>query len=78
MSPKIISRVVKNYMRDKVIKKDSLPVRERFYAAYNSIIFKNILIHRVNSLTTKIKNIDVQTNRINLLDHIITSPELES
>jgi len=78
MSPKIISRVVKNYMRDKVIKKDSLPVRERFYAAYNSIIFKNILIHRINSLTTKIKNIDVQMNRINLLDHIITSPELEN
>jgi hypothetical protein len=77
MKPGLISRVVKKYLKTGQILVENLPIRERFFAEVNSIKFKSILINRIDALCTKIDKLDILRVRLNILDHLITSQELE-
>jgi hypothetical protein len=77
MKPGLISRVVKKYLKTGQISVKDLPIRERFFAEVNSIKFKSILINRIDALCTNIDKLDILRVRLNILDHLITSQELE-
>jgi hypothetical protein len=77
MKPGLISRVVKKYLKTGEIQVKDLPIRERFFAEVNSIKFKSILINRIDALCTKIDKLDILRVRLNILDQLITSSELE-
>jgi len=71
MKPILISRVVKHFLRTGVIDPNLLPDKERFFAEVNSIIFKNIVLHRINDLVKKIDSTDILNLRINILENVL-------
>jgi len=77
MKPDLISRCLKSYFKTGSLDKNLLPVRERFFSEVNSITFKVILLNRIDELVKRIDKISLLDCRINLLDKILTFPELE-
>nr|UYL94483.1 MAG: RNA-dependent RNA polymerase [Leptosphaeria biglobosa mitovirus 6] len=78
MSPVLISKVVKEYLKTGTINKYSLPVRERFFSETNTITFKNILLHRIGAKARELLKLDVTTNRIELLKTILDFSDMKS
>jgi hypothetical protein len=75
MKPDLISRVVKQYLTTGVFDNSLLPVSERINAELNSIIYKNVLIHRIDKLIKRIDRMDVFYNRNELLKTINLIPK---
>jgi len=67
MKPGSISRVLREYFKTNKIDVSVLDRRERFFATVNSIIFKNILLHRINRKVKDIESMDFVSNRIELI-----------
>lgn len=78
MTPGTISRVVKNYFKTGIVDANLIPVKDRFFSEVNSITFKSILLHKIDKLATKLDSIDRFKHRVNILDHLWTSTELET
>jgi len=67
MKPGPISRVVRGYFSTGVVNKNLLPQKDRFFAITNSVIFKNILLHRINNIVKKIDGLNLIYNRIEIM-----------
>jgi hypothetical protein len=78
MTPGLISRIVFKYIKTGIFDTSLIPKRDRFYSSVNSLTIKNILLNRIINLINKIESIDEKVNRINILDCILTSDQLES
>lgn len=78
MTPVLISKVVKEFLKTGNISKFSLPVRERFFSEVNTITFKNILLHRIWDRTQDLLKLDLIENRINLLKTVIEFSDINS
>lgn len=77
MKPALISKLVKNYIQKGVFDLSLLEKRDRFYSNVNELTIKHIMINKIEFLINKIDAIDHFKNRINLLDHLFTSDQLE-
>jgi len=51
--------------------------RDRFFASTNIMTFKLIIIHRIKNSIDRINKLNTNDNRINILDHLLSSNELE-
>nr|UTQ48828.1 RNA-dependent RNA polymerase [Monilinia fructicola mitovirus 11] len=78
MKPGTISKVVRHYLKTGVVENSMLSRRDRFFAEVNSITFKSILIHKISKIVNEIVSIDPMITRINIMDQIMNSPDLES
>jgi len=67
MKPGPISRVVRGYFSTGVVNKNLLPQKDRFFAVTNSVIFKNILLHRINNIVKKIDGLNLIYNRMKII-----------
>lgn len=77
MKPGSITLVVKKYFKTKEIDLSVIQKRDRFEAMKNINIAKHIMINKILFIINKVESINPLINRINILDHIITSPQLE-
>lgn len=79
MTPKIITNVVKEYLKTGEFKTSMLPIRERFYSEYNSITFKVALLDRIDRLVHKIESKTIQEYWVDTLDRgLINTDSLEN
>jgi hypothetical protein len=78
MTPGTISKVVKNYFKTGTVDPNLIPVKDRFFSEVNSITFKSILLHKIDKLVTKLDSLDRYKHRVNILDHLWSSKELET
>jgi hypothetical protein len=67
MKPGPISRVVRGYFSTGTVNKNLLPQKDRFFAVTNSVIFKNILLHRINNIVKKIDGLNLIYNRMEIV-----------
>lgn len=67
MNPGLISRVVRNYLSTGKWDISLLPERERFFATFNSITFKNILLHKISEKVSYINSISMIDNRKDIM-----------
>jgi hypothetical protein len=77
MKPGLISKVVKNFLTTGKWDITLIDKRSRFFAHTNILTFKLILIHRIQNSIKKVFKLNHISNRINLLDRVITSDPLE-
>jgi hypothetical protein len=56
MTTKVITNVVKEYFKTGTFKTSMLPIKERFFAEYNSITFKVALLHKIERLIKRIES----------------------
>lgn len=77
MTPNLISKVVLNYMKTGKWDVTLISKRDRFFAATNIMTFKLIIIHRIINSINRINKLNAISNRINILDHLLSSDELE-
>jgi len=78
MKPGLISKVVKSYLLSKKWDLTPIPKKDRFFASTNILTFKLILINRIQDSIKKVFKLNKMSNRISILDKIITSDDLES
>lgn len=78
MNPGLISKVVRQYLKDGQFNTKLLPIRERFWSEFNSITFKNIILHRISDMSERLCSINLERLRINLSDQMVTSPALKA
>jgi len=76
MTPGLISKVVKKFLLTKEFDTTLIPIQDRFFAEVNSVCFKVKLIHDVKKLHDHVMNFPLIPNRLNILDRLITSPQL--
>lgn len=78
MTPNLISKVVLNYLKTGKWDVTLISKRDRFFAATNIMTFKLIIIHRIINSINRINKLNAVNNRINILDHLLSSDELET
>lgn len=77
MTPGLITKVVREYLQKGQFNTKLLPIRERFWSEFNSITYKNILLHKISDLSDRLGSMNLERLRLNLTDLMITSPALE-
>jgi len=77
MTPGLITKVVREYLRTGQFNVKLLPIRERFWSEFNSITYKNIILHKISDLSDRLGSMNLERLRLNLTDLMITSPALE-
>jgi len=77
MTPNLISKVVLNYLKTGKWDITLISKRDRFFASTNIMTFKLIIIHRIINSINRINKLNQVHNRINILDHLLSSNELE-
>ena len=78
MKPGLISKIVKNYLQKGKWDLTVISKKDRFFAATNILTFKLILIHRIKNSIDKILKLNLVTNRLSILDSLVTSDALEA
>lgn len=68
MKPKVITKVVKEFMSTGMVSKDIIPIRDRFFSQVNCNTFKTILLHRIDSIVKQIDSINLDKERINIAE----------